>query len=94
MRAQTTLQEGPLLRGKPVPLFSDATHRRKKQELRAFHGRTIAHKMRVKGKETAQLGKVRYKGGHAGLKCFSVKFPCGITVDFSAVEIRNRLMPD
>jgi len=66
VRAQTTPQEGPLLRGKSVPLFSDATHRQKKQELHAFHGRTIAHKMHVKGKETAQLGKVRYKGEHAG----------------------------
>jgi len=56
VRAQTTPQEGPLLRGKPVPLFSDATHRREKQELRTFHGRTIAHKMRVDDEVTSKGG--------------------------------------
>jgi len=46
VKALITPQPGPLLRGKPVPLFQDATPRRRRQELRAFDGRTIAHKIR------------------------------------------------
>jgi len=94
-RAQIAPQPGPLLRGKPVPLFQDATHRRRRQELRAFDGRTIAHKTRHGNSgEDSKLGRVAYIGDHAGLKCFKVVFTDGSTGEFSAVEIRNRLMPE
>jgi len=84
-----------LLRGKPVPLFQDATHRRRRQELRAFDGRTIAHKTRHGNSgEDIKLGRVAYIGDHAGLKCFKVVFTDGSTGEFSAVEIRKRLMPE
>ena len=58
IRAQTT--PGLLLRGKPVPIFSDATLRRRKQELRVFQARVIAHKTRISGKAVSKLGKVLY----------------------------------
>ena len=93
--AQIAPQPGPLLRGKPVPLFQDATHRRRRQELRAFDGRTIAHKTRHGNSgEDSKLGRVAYIGDHAGLKCFKVVFTDGSTGEFSTVEIRNRLMPE
>jgi len=95
VRAQITPQPGPLLRGKPVPMFQDATHRRRRQELRAFDGRTIAHKTRHGNSgEDSKLGRVAYIEDHAGLKCFKVVFTDGSTGKFSAVEIRNRLMPE
>ena len=79
-RAQIAPQPGPLLRGKPVPLFQDATHRRRRQELRAFDGRTIAHKTRHGNSgEDSKLGRVAYIGDHAGLKCFKVVFTDGST---------------
>jgi len=36
---------------------------------------------------------VRYLGDQVGLKCFCVRFEDGGSMNFSAVEIRNRLMP-
>lgn len=93
-RRHDTPEVGQLLRGKPVPLFKDAKFRRTRQELRAFDGRTIAHRTRAGSKETAQLGVVRYMGDDAGNKCFRVLFRDGSTAEFSATEIRNRLMPE
>jgi len=85
--AYSTPQPGPLLRGKPVPLFQDATHRRRRQELRAFDGRTIAHKTRHGNSgENSKLGTVAYIGDHAGLKCFQVVFTDGRTGEFSTVR--------
>jgi hypothetical protein len=74
IRAQTTPTPGPLLRGKPVPLLPDATFRRRRQELWAFHGHDIAHKTRVSGKAVSKLGNVH---NHVGLKCFRMKFKDG-----------------
>lgn len=76
-----------------MPFFSDATHRRRQQELKAFHGRTVAHKQRINGQEIAKLGKVIHKGNCADLKCFRVKFSDGSVEEMSAVQVRNRLMP-
>jgi len=78
VRAQITPQPGPMLRGKPVPLFQDGTHRRLSQELRAFDGRTTVHKTRHGNSgEDSKLGRVAYIGDHAGLKCFKVGFTDG-----------------
>ena len=69
--------------------------RRRRQELRAFDGRTIAHKARHGNSgEDSKLDRVAYIGEHKGLKCFKVVFTDGSTGEFSAVEIRNRLMPE
>jgi len=86
-------EAGPLLRGRPVPLFRDAVSRRRNQELVAFEGRTIAHKEKVGGRLTSRLGVVRYLGARAGLKCFEAKMEDGSAIRFSAVEVRHRLMP-
>jgi hypothetical protein len=59
--AQITPQPGPLRRGKPIPLFQDATHMRQRQELRTFDGCTIAHKTRhANSEEDSKLGRSCY----------------------------------
>ena len=92
-RAHMEPEAGPLLRGRPVPLFRDAVSRRRNQELVAFEGRTIANKEKVGGRLTSRLGVVRYLGARAGLKCFEAKMEDGTVIKFSAAEVRHRLMP-
>ena len=63
--------------------------------LRTSDGRTIAHNTRHRNSgEDSKLGRVAYIGAHAGLNCFKAVFTDGSTEEFSAVEIRNRLMPE
>jgi hypothetical protein len=74
---------------------SAQAQRCQRQELRAFDGRTIAHKTRHGNSgEDSKLGRATYIGEHASLKCFKVVFTDGSTGEFSAVEIRHRLVPE
>jgi len=90
-RAQPTA--GPVLRGKPVPLFRDATARRRMQELKALEGRTVAHKEKRGGRTKAKLGTVSYLGVGIRDRCFKINFDDGSHAQFTANEVRDKLMP-
>ena len=92
-RAQQNPVPGPMLRGRPVPIFQDADSRRREQEHRAFEGRKVVIKEKHGRQETSKLGTVKYKGPGSGLKCFRVTYGRGQRVDMSATEVRRRLMP-
>jgi len=82
-----------MLRGRPVPLFSDAVSRRKEQEHHAFEGRKVVVREKQGRQQTTKLGTMQYRGPGSGLKCFRIKYEQGQKVDWSATEVRRRLMP-
>ena len=62
-----------------VPLFQDATLRRKKQEMRSFEGWTVAHMMHQgsSGNELLKLGHVSCLGENASQNRVLVVFSNG-----------------
>jgi len=89
-------EDGPILNGAHVPLFRDATARRKRQEAASLDGAIIRDPYVARSKaqrQQQQLGRVTYLGEGMGLKCLRVNFADGTQALMSATEVRHRQMP-
>ena len=89
-------EDGPVLNGAHVPLFRDATARRKKQEAASLHDCVIRDPFHARSKAQQQqqrLGRVKFLGHEQGLKCLRVDFADGAQALMSATEVRHRQMP-